>query len=271
VFATSLLIVTAAGCDGGKTEEKDGAAVKDGGEAKADTKAATTAGTNGEGAAGGGGKVFPKDQHKKACEMLTADMVATQLGVEAGALEQMKVGGCLYSWTKEDRSELVDASIMGIFAMDDADRARKRFEDLTKSRTAKEMQEEVEAMKAAAKGDATIDTAAKAEQVEAVAGMLGDLVPEGGLQFEDVPGIGDAARVNVHDGSLVVLLGNMTFDVRAFKGKPAPDLPTEVITSTDIKKLTAAAKENDAKWMSETREQRRAMAIELAKVIVAKL
>lgn len=278
-FVASLLLVAATACDGGKSEGKDAAAAKDGpdgkaggeGDAKgAEGSAAAGAGA-GEGAAGGGGKIFPKDQHKKACEMLTADMVATQFGVEASALQQMKIAGCSYNWQKDDRSELVDASVMMIFTDDDAEKARRRFENLTRSMTAEEIRKELESVKAAAKDHEKIDTAAKAEQVDAVAGMMGDLVPDGGQQFEDVPGVGDAARVNLHDGTLYVLVGNMTFNVRAFKGKPAPDLPTAVITSTDIKKLTAAAKENDAKWMADTREERRAMAIELAKAIVAKL
>ncbi len=216
-------------------------------------------------------KSFLKDQRKKGCEMLPPAMVAEVLAVPEGELKQMKIMGCNYSWESADEQQIAEASIMSIWIKKDAAAARKWFENSTKTQTAEELKAAMAMVKAKAKESKEVDTEVKEKAVDQLGDAVTGMFPEGGIKYEDVAGVGDAARVDENEGALTVLVGNMVFNVRAYKGPPAPPPDMSAMTSGDVKKMMKASKEASAKWMAETRDEREKLAIALAKAIVAKL
>ena len=262
---TGLGLVTLLGataCDKGGEE----AAAKDG-----DAKASAEAGSGGAPTTTAEAKTFLKDQSKKGCEMLPPALVAKTFEVPEAELQQMKIAGCIYSYDSGDGSQTVEASINTIFVRDDPAKARQHFDNATKNMTAEEIKAQMGMVMGKAKESEAIDTAAKDKGVDQVGGMMAAMVPDGGYQYEDVPGVGDAARVLTHDGKLTVLVGNMVFTVGAYKGPaaPAPDLTG--VSMQDMDAVMAAAKKADAEWMAKTRDVRREQAATLAKAIVAGL
>lgn len=265
-------LVLAIGCDKGsgssdddkpKSEAKaDGDAKSAGGDAKAeggDAKAADAEEV----------ALFVKDQRKKGCDMLTPAMAASALDVPEGSLKQMKIMGCNYSWS--DDSQTAEASIISIWVKKSTDSAETWFANMTKTQTA----EEIAAQMAKVKGEVAkrkeIDTKLEKKTADTVLDAAAGMTPDEGYVFEDVEGIGDEARVKVYDGSVTVRVRNMIFTVRAYKGVGQPPPDTAIIMSRDIKKITAAAKEAEAKFFGQTRDVRRTMSVELAKTVVAAL
>ena len=202
--------------------------------------------------------------------MLPPAMVAEVLSVPEGELKQMKIMGCNYTWESADEKQTADASIMSIWIKKDAAAARQWFENATKTQTAEEIKAAMAKVKAKAKESKEVDTKVKEKTVDqigdAVTGMLAQ-----GVTYEDVAGVGDAARVEKNEGALTVLVGNMVFNVRAYKGPPAPPPDMSAIKSGDMKQIMKASKEASAKWMAETRDERQKLGTALAKAIVAKL
>lgn len=212
---------------------------------------------------------FTKDQRKKSCEMLTPAMVAEVLEVPEGELEQKKIMGCIYTW--KGGGQEAQASLMSIWIKKTPESARTWFENMTKTQTKEELAEQMKQVTAKAKEREEIDTKLKKKTVDQVGGLAAAMTPDEGYRYEDVEGIGDAARVQTYDSSVTVLMGNMVFGVRAFKGEPQPPIDPQLIMTRDIKKITAASKESERVWFDETRDVRRAQSIALAKAIVAKL
>jgi len=213
-------------------------------------------------------KSFVKDQAKKGCEMLTSALVASVLEVPEGDLKQTKIMGCIYS-AKSDE-QVVEATLMSIFIKKTPEQAKTWFTNMTKNKTPEEIAAEMEMVKKMAKKHKDIDTDAKKKGVDQVGGLVNAMTPDGGYQYEDVPGVGDAARVKTYDGQITVLVGNMVFNVRAFKGAPSPEIDMKGLIG-DTKAIVAAAKEVEAEWMDATRDERKAFGIKLAKAIVAEL
>ncbi|MCA9649431.1 MAG: hypothetical protein KC501_05950, partial [Myxococcales bacterium] len=212
---------------------------------------------------------FLADQRKKGCEMLTPEMVAKVLEVPAAELEQKRIMGCIYSW--EGGELQADASIMSIWVKKTPQEARTWFDNSTKDKTPEEIAAEMAKVEEIAKDRGKLDTKPKEAVADQVGGMITGMTPDEGYHYEDVPGVGDAARVKTHDGSVTVLVGNMIFNLRAYKGGPAPKPDMAAMTSGDMKKVIAASKESEAKWMEQTRDVRRTLAVALAKVVVAGL
>lgn len=216
-------------------------------------------------------KTFLKDQSKKGCEMLPPATVARELDVPEGELKQIKIMGCTYSWESADKSQTAEASIISIWVKQDAERARMWFENATKTQTAEELRAQMEKIKERAKESKELDSADKQQAMDKIGDVATGLIPDGGYTYEDVPGVGDAARVNTNDGALTVLVGNMVFNVRAYKGPPAEPPDRALARPENLKKLIQATKEANARWLVETRDTRVRMGAALAKAIVAEL
>lgn len=212
---------------------------------------------------------FVKDQSKKGCEMLTAGTAAKVLEVPEGDLKQMKVMGCFY--TSESDEQLAEAMIVSIYIKDTPEQAKTWFGNMTKDKTPEETAAEMEMVVEKAKKSDKIDTDVKKKTVDQVGGLVSAMTPDEGYHYDDVPGVGDAARVNTYDGQLTVLIGNMIFKVRAYKGPPSPKPDMKELVSADMKRIMAATKKVEAEWMQATREERKAYGIKLAKAIVAEL
>lgn len=272
LFATlALAAALAAGCDKGGAGDQGG---DKGGEGDKSAEAASgkaggdaDAGTPSDAEVEKQVKTFLKDQRKKACEMLPPSMAAKALAVPEADLKQMKVMGCIYTWESEDKKESAQAQVMSIWVKKDADSAKRWFENATKDQTAEELAKQMEMVKAKTKERKEIDTKAKKKTVDTIGDaavtMMGD-----GISFEDVEGVGDAARMNKRDGQVTVLVGNMIFNVQSFKGPAEPPLDMTGIRPTDTKAVIALAKKNQDKWLSETIDIRKKMSVELAKMVV---
>ncbi len=260
-----LFCTLTVGCDDKDGDEKseasetpDKSGKKDGGNADAPEAAASV-------------RTFDEDQRKKGCEMLTPKIAADTLGVPEGELEQMKMMGCIYTWKNADNSEIAEGAVMSIFIREDAERARTHFENATKNKTAQEVRAELAKVMQTTKESKEIDTESKKKAADMVGGMAGMMIPEGGYQYTDVPGVGDAARASSEDGALTVLVGNMVFNVRAYKGKPQPALDMSGISPTDTNAVISKAKEADIAWKAATLEVRKAEGTKLARAVVAAL
>lgn len=206
---------------------------------------------------------FDKEMRKKACEILTAEMVAEVLEVNAADLKQMKIMGCSYNWSEDGQT--VEARFGSIRVHDDTARAKKWFANATKGMTAKEVEEAMAKVAERAKKDERIDTEEKKAAVGSIAKSAGKM---GAITFEDVDGVGDEARLNTGDGDLWVRKGNMTFTVAAYKGK---ELQAPPMKGGDMKGFAAKMRELDKAHKKETMPQRKDAATKLTKAILAKL
>ena len=143
------------------------------------------------------------------------------------------------------------------------------FDNSTKGQTKEELQATIAQATEKAKERKEIDTKLKKDTTDKLGGVAAAMMPEEGYQYEDVPGVGDAARMNMHNGTITVLIGNMLFNVQAYKGADMPPLDPAVIRSANVKKITAASKEAQHKWFRETIDVRKALGKKLAKAIAA--
>ncbi len=265
--ATPLLALTLAllACDSKPDAE---AADKAGGDAKSVAASGAKAVAGEAGGALSEEARFDKKLRKEACALLTPKMVADAFGVPAGELKQMKVGGCLYK--RKSGEEIVEASIMTVRVHDSEKRAAAWFANATKNRTKEEVGKQLEEIKKRAQGHEKIDTKQKKETAGKVVDLVGGMTPDEGFQYEDVPGVGDEARVNVGDGKVRVRLDNLTFAVTAYQGKRAPE-PDFSQAVGDSQKMVAMAQAAAKRHMKETAPKRRQDATKLAKAIVAAL
>lgn len=280
VLSCSLTLTLAPACDGGGDDEAAGTKAEASKTADGEAAKAGTAGLDAaiekeiENAAApqdvkGEVRTFLKDQRKLGCEMLPPDMVASTLDVPEAELEQFKIMGCNYKWEKGE--EMAEASLMSIWVKKDAEQARRWFENSTKNQTKEELQAAMKMVTQKAKESKSIDTKTKEKTVDTVGGMAGAMMPDEGYQYEDVAGIGDAARMASHDHALTVLVGNMIFTVRAYKGPVPPPPDPKLIMSRDMDKIMAASKKAEKEHMAASKDVRRELGVKLAKAIVAKL
>lgn len=274
--ALTLSLGLIAGCDKGEAE-----AAKSKDEAAGDAKEAAASGVDemirAEAEKQGASdevRSFLKDQSKLGCEMLTASMVATTLGVPEDKLKQTKVMGCHYN-LKGDDTQDAQANLTMIRVSKDVDAAKRWFENSTRSQTKEEIAKQMEMVKSMAKKSDTVDTKQKAATVDTVGDMAVAFTPDEGTRYEDLAGLGDEARQNQHDGTVVVRVGNMQFHVMAYQGKPEP--PADYMIGengrpiTDTKVVIKLAKEHQNKWLAETIDIRKEKSVALAKAILAEL
>jgi hypothetical protein len=208
-----------------------------------------------------GSVLFSGDMNKKGCELLSARLVSATFDVPADALNQMKILGCRYAWHSD--KETLEAGISMIRAHKSEAGATRWFATATASKSAEEMKEEMEQVSAQLDKRAELDTDVKKSTAKNLLGMVGTKA----VTFEDVPGIGDEARVN-DSGTVYVRVENLTFMVSAYKGAKAP--PPDM-QGVDIKQMAARAKENAEQWAIQTAPQRRDDGARLASAIVKEL
>lgn len=201
---------------------------------------------------------FDRAMSKRGCELLSAELVAATFAVPADALTQFKIMGCRYSWEGDEQT--LDAGISMIRAYDREAGAASWFATATRSRTAEEVQAEMDELAGRLDKSEQLDTELKKSTAK---GLL-DTVDAKAVAFEDVAGVGDEARVS-DDGTVYVRVDNLTFMVSAYKG---PAAPSPDFQGADIQQMAAIAKENAAQWAIETAPQRKADGVRLARAIV---
>jgi hypothetical protein len=212
---------------------------------------------------------FGKDMRKKACELLSPKMVADTFGVPEGELEQRKIMGCIYTW--KGGGEIVEARITMLRAHKSEKMAATWFGNATKSLTKEEMAAQMQMVKKRVKERKEVDTKLKKDTADKLADVASDMMPDGGVSYEDLAGVGDQARVNTNDGSVWVRVANLTFHVVGFKGKDMEQPKYTAADMKNIKKVTAMAKKAQQEWLKATIDQRRGDGTKLAKLIVGKL
>lgn len=163
-------------------------------------------------------RIFEQDEVRgDGCPLLSAAEVAELAGIDAGAISGSPVMDCFYEWASGS------VVMMGVKVHDDIERASEYYEGVTGDYTAAEMQAAVDVVK---EGIADEVAAGEADASAVPVGeALANTVPansDGGA----VSGVGDrAGRVN---DWLYVLLGNVTFSVKAEHGNFDPALTQAV-------------------------------------------
>ena len=203
---------------------------------------------------------FDRDIRKKGCMLLTTKLVSATFDVPADTLKQMKIMGCLYTGSHEN--EIVEARISMIRAHKSEESAARWFGNATKSKTAIQMKAEMDKVATRLDAKAELDTNAKS-MAKGILGLVGGKA----VNFEDVAGVGEEARVN-NEGDVHVRVDNLTFIVSAYKGAKAPSLD---LKGVDLKQMAAVAKESANQWASKTAPQRKKDGMRLAKAIVGGL
>jgi hypothetical protein len=210
----------------------------------------------------GAHKLFaPEDKtlRKRGCEVLTADLVAETFGVPAGELKQFKIMGCAYVWKKDD--QMLDAKVMLIRVHKTLEGAQTWFKNATATKTKEQIDAEMEMIKGKAQERKELDTKLKKKTAAGIMDIAKMGTPDEGVRYEDVPGIGDEARISSENGTI----WNLTFNVAAYKGTPEPQLK---IDPKNLKDITKRAMENQKNWLADTMDQRTADAKRLAPLVV---
>ena len=253
-------------CDRGDTEKADEKAkADDGGPAKAAEDAVDEAVAEATKEAGAEHLFDPEDKtiRKRACEFLTPELVSGLFGVPAGELKQTKVMGCSYTWRKD--GQLLAVSLPMIRVHKTSESAATWLANATATRSEEQAAAEVDMVKEKVKDRKEVDTAVKKQAAVNLADLAKMGTPDGGYSYEDLPGLGDEARISNTDGGIWVRLGNLTFQVYAYKGpaKPKPKLDPK-----NPQAMAAEAVEIQKKWMADTVDQRKADAKKLAPAVV---
>ncbi|RMG95915.1 MAG: hypothetical protein D6705_12550 [Deltaproteobacteria bacterium] len=207
-----------------------------------------------------------KTLRKRTCDLLTAEMVADGFGLNASDLEQTKIVGCGYTW--KGNEEVVEARILMPQVHASTAAAKKWFEGATANRTKEELAAQMDRITKKAQEHEKIDTKSKKRTTKKVGGLMKMAIPEEGISYENLPGIGDEARIASNDGTAIVRVGNVTFRLSAYRCKEKPKVD---IVSTDPKKLMARTMEIEHKWVAETMDARRKGVAMLGPKVVEKL
>lgn len=204
---------------------------------------------------------FDSDIRNNGCELLTAAMVSATFDVPADDLKPMKIMGCRYGW--ENDSQTIETGIAMIRAHKSEQSAAQWFGNATRSRTAEEMNAQMEEVAQRMESSEALDTKAKKAMAQGILSGAGSKA----VNFENVAGVGDEARVN-DGGTVYVRVNNLTFMVTAYKGPEAPPLDLQGV---DLKQMAAVAGESARQWAIKTAPQRKKDGAQLARAIVAEL
>lgn len=261
IWTLSLALVGASACKGGE-DAAPGDTKASASPEKTVAKAVAAAE-----AEAGADKLFDATQNKalrkKGCDFLTPEMVASALEVPAGELKQMKIMGCVYSWSKDGQT--LEARISMLRAHKTLDGAKQWFTNATTSKSEAQAAADLEQVKKKVQERKEIDTDLKKKTAGDITDMMKMGTPDGGLKFTDVPGIGDEARQTNSDGAIWVRLRNLTFNISAYKGAEPPKPKVNV---KDPKAMAAEAIQIQKQWVVDTLDQRRKDAEKLAPAIL---
>lgn len=201
---------------------------------------------------------FDKEMSKAGCELLSPELVSATFDVPAEALMQMKIMGCRYSW--ESDTETLEGGISMIRVYKDGAAAAQWFAKATSNKTAEEMKAEMEEISKRMDQSEELDTNLQKSTAKNILASIGSKA----VSFEDVADVGDKARIS-DEGTVYVLVGNLTFMVSAYKGAKAPPVD---LKGVEINQMAKVAQDHAAQWTIETAPQRKKDGAQLAKAIV---
>jgi hypothetical protein len=207
----------------------------------------------------------PEDQtlRKQVCDYFTPQMVSAQFDVPASELKAMKVMGCIYTWGKD--GQIVEAQVMMTRVHKTVDAAKTWFASATQSKTKEDIDKEFDQVKGKLDERKELDTKLKKNTAKGLTDIAKMGTPDAGVTYTDVPAIGDEARISSHDAALWVRLGNLTFQVLAYKG---PEQPKPDYLKMKPKDIMKASMEAQKKWLADTFEQRKKDTIAIAPAVV---
>lgn len=204
---------------------------------------------------------FTKEMDK-GCDLLTAELVASTFGVPAENLKQMKVLGCIYTGGNDSRK--LQAHLMRPRVHKDTAAAAAWFAKTTRSRSAEEMQIEMDKIAQRLEDQKELDTGAK----KSVAKLVLNSVGSKAVIFEDVANVGDEARSG-EDGDLSIRVSNLTFNLSAYHGPAKPEVNVAELAGLNVKELIAAGKKHEEDWGKKSASQRTIDSTKLAKALIA--
>lgn len=205
--------------------------------------------------------LFDKEMSKAGCELLSAEVMGATFDVPADGLTQYKIMGCRYSWDND--TETLEGGISMIRVYESEAAAASWYANATRNKTAEEMQAEMEKISRRLEQSEELDTDLKKSAAKSVLASVGSKAEH----FEDVPDVGDEARVN-DDGTVFVRVGNLTFMASAYKGPKAPPIDLQGV---DLNQMVKVANEHAAQWAIHTAPQRKVDGARLAQAIVGEL
>lgn len=212
------------------------------------------------GCGGDGAAKFDSSLRDAPCEVVTAETVAGVFGLPVEEIEQHSaMGMCTYNWKGD--GQVLDATIHVTRVSESAAAAAEYFGRATAGLSGAELDAAMNSVREQARKQA----GEAGGTTDAILGAAGEASSSGsrGIQFRDVPGIGDQARMQVGKGDLNILYGNLFFSVSAYHGAPmsfADGFP-------GASGLVAASNA----WMAEVLPQREEQSIELARAALATL
>jgi hypothetical protein len=221
-------------------------------------------------AASGAAATFDQSMSSKGCELLTPELVSTTFDAPPDKLRQIKVAGCIYTWTSDER--VVEARISLLMVHASGAAATRWFENATRDMSAEQAKQQLDQAVGAVKDKAAAGEAGRGVSPSAVDTVMGGAVADGS-RYGDIEGLGDEARVNLDNGSLWIRVNNLTFSVAAYNGPPNPPATRAAIDikNIDVKKIAADAKASENAWLAQTFDERKRDAQTLARAIIARL
>ncbi|MEN1958338.1 hypothetical protein [Luteimonas changyuni] len=191
------------------------------------------------------------------CSVVTVDTVATVFGLPVGEIEQHESAGiCLYNWKGDGM--VMDATVHVARVAEDAAAAAQHFANVTRGMSGDELGKAMDGISEQARASAGPDSAAAGALLAGAADATRSA--SRGIEFSDVDGVGDQARMLVGRGDLRVLVDNLHFSVTAHHGERMAAPP-------DLTKLVAASRA----WHQTTLAEREEQTIALARAAVAAL
>ncbi len=236
-LASVFALCAAVGCDAkGEADTKSG--TKDAAETPSDGDAADAATSDSKPAA-----LLDESLETKPCDVLTDEMVAGVLGVDKAALTKSSYMKSHCAYATEDDLEI---SINFIRVAENIDDATKRFDNAYKGMSPEEVKKAMAAIDAELDKKAAKDKAegaadpVDAKKAEPVADAMGGAFAAG-FTYEDVPGVGDAARLGVtkrtvagmtlYDNEINVRVRNLSFQLHVAKEKQDVLHRTELVAA----------------------------------------
>lgn len=216
----------------------------------------------GNGAAGGGGASasarFDESMEDTPCKVVTLETVAGVFGLPPDEIEQNeRSGNCEYSW--KDEGQTLETNVHIYRVGGSTAEVAEYFGQVTQGISGADLDKAMDSVREQAREELGTDSAA----ADALLGAAADSTrsESGGLQFRDVEGIGDQARISVGGGDLHVLHGNLYFTVSAYHGEQMK------FEGHDLTKLVSASRD----WRKSVQPQREEQSQQLARAAIAAL
>lgn len=218
------------------------------------------------------GKMFDKKaDFRLVCSVFDAKDFAEAFNVPADEVKEANFG-CAYTWESKTKGEReVKVEIAPGFIHKEVARAKKSYDALlTQSPGARD--EEVAAalgdMKAKARADGAIASGAEEKAAKTLTGTVGALVK--GITYQNTAQrIGDQSLED-STGKIWVRLGNMTYTVMAYDGKPF-QLDPKSLNVKDPTKIASAIAEASKAWEASTSDVRKKHSTVIANLVTSKL